>query len=149
MKIGVIGAGRLGICFALLCEQAGLGPNTQSGMNCEIRVLSWVFQFCRVFVHLHRRSSPRPRLRPLSPFPSCPYHVHAPFPRSFLSLPRTRCRAASLPLSRPRLPFARDLVRVSRPGSRMASFTEAMVASPYRRRAQTSFSLRSTMIHFK
>ena len=23
MKIGVIGAGRLGICFALLCEQAG------------------------------------------------------------------------------------------------------------------------------
>ena len=23
MKIGVIGAGRLGVCFALLCEQAG------------------------------------------------------------------------------------------------------------------------------
>ena len=23
MKIGVIGAGRLGICFALLCEKAG------------------------------------------------------------------------------------------------------------------------------
>ena len=23
MKIGIIGAGRLGICFALLCEQAG------------------------------------------------------------------------------------------------------------------------------
>ena len=23
MKIGVIGAGRLGICFALLCEEAG------------------------------------------------------------------------------------------------------------------------------
>ena len=23
MKIGVIGAGRLGICFAILCEQAG------------------------------------------------------------------------------------------------------------------------------
>ena len=38
MKIGVIGAGRLGICFALLCEQAGYDVSIIQGSPLNIKI---------------------------------------------------------------------------------------------------------------
>ena len=54
MRIGVIGAGRLGICFALLCEEAGH----------SLIVSDVVSKYCLLY------TSPSPRDRQKSRMPS-------------------------------------------------------------------------------